>query len=312
MPHAAAAHVQSDFGRIVVQEIQRGQALFRHLHITWEKPVNIVCSYQYKETVLSVRVSGNNPLHESIKGAGNCSLPPHHFYGLAGSSWTSLLSAPRRGAYEYVEIVWPADVVLASPDRSSDISRALLQSIPFVPDRVLGPPYAFDSAMQRTLQDILRPDLPGNGWSDGFRHAQKLLDMMIAELEQQESVKMGIRQADRVLIQAAKELITENLDTQFTIPVVARKVGVNEFKLKKLFPKITGFKIEEYRRYLLCISVRNEMLQHKTPLKLLLEKAGYTNEPSLIRGCRLYLGCSPGELRRQRWNTDMPGGASDG
>ena len=97
--------------------------------------------------------------------------------------------------------------------------------------------------------------------------------MIVNQRKHFDPVKREMNEKDWHLSHSAKKLIDENLHTQYTTKEISIKIGMNEYKLKKLFPRITGFTLEEYRKYKLCVKVGRQIIeQPDEPLKIFTQK----------------------------------------
>lgn len=72
-----------------------------------------------------------------------------------------------------------------------------------------------------------------------------------------------MRPTDWHTVHAARELIDANLLAHLTIPNISAKVGMNEYKLKKLFPQVVGKNIDQYRKYQFCIRAGKRILEQR-------------------------------------------------
>jgi AraC-like DNA-binding protein len=108
----------------------------------------------------------------------------------------------------------------------------------------------------------------------------------------------GITQNDLSAIYTADNLILNNLDKHFTIKEIAEKVGLNEFKLKTGFKKITGMALFERLHKARMEKARTLLLQTDMPIKAIYETIGYDHLTSFITSFRKHFGITPGEIRR--------------
>ena len=126
---------------------------------------------------------------------------------------------------------------------------------------------------------------------------------MMEESVHFESKKRKMKEVEWFTVHVAKQMIENNLDKQFTTAEVSRTIGINEFKLKQLFPKITGYSLDEYRKYKLFGRVgRNIIQKSDVPLKSFYNEAGYTNYSNFSKAFHKQCSCTPSELRVADWD----------
>ena len=104
---------------------------------------------------------------------------------------------------------------------------------------------------------------------------------------------------DLDIVYAARDFIDANLERHYVIPDLARRLGVNECRLKTNFQHVMGKGLFEYLMYRRLVLVRDEIMRSREPLKTFYRQAGYNSLASFITGFRKHLGCTPGALRRQ-------------
>jgi AraC-like DNA-binding protein len=297
---SSCSYMMADFADIVVQEIGHELVTLKKILVHWKKPERLLCQYNYSPGIFS-RVALNHSLHEYLKGAGEVYLKKEQFSVLQGSKWMGVLSAEKPGEHHFIDIAWnkefrdnPAKFTL--PPEPSDHHNGY----EFV-ERLTGAPQSLTPGMLHFLQRLHDLD-----FSDAHyikEQMTKYYQWMAEEVRTQRSVKKHLKETDWENISRARQLIDLNLDKHFTIPEISAIVGVNDYKLKKLFPKVTGFKIDEYRKYQLCVKAGKKIMRYRDePLKSFCTEAGYTNLTNFIRGFRKLCCCKPGELREESWD----------
>lgn len=109
----------------------------------------------------------------------------------------------------------------------------------------------------------------------------------------------GITDHDLSAIYQADQLILSNLDKHFTISEIAKKVNLNEFKLKTGFKKVIGMALYKRLHSARMERARELLLQTDKPIKAIHEEIGFEHLTSFITSFRKYFGMPPGELRRK-------------
>lgn len=274
-----------------------------NVRIKWKKEAAFIADYNYDPGIFS-RAMLENDLHDSLKGAGHIHLKENQFSLVAGSKWKSLVQAARTGVYQFVDIAWTSDYIYNVLLKSPELYHAANKVYDRLPLRLIGPPHTANHKMKSLLSEVFGVDFTESQSPKQLQELiKKYLVLTLEEASGHESIKKGIRINDWYCIMDAKTLIDADLNIQFSTPEISVKVGVNEHKLKNLFPKITGFKVDEYRRYHRCVKAGKTIVSNpEEPVKSCLSFVGYANLPNFIRGYRKLCYCSPSELRHDDWD----------
>ncbi len=300
---AHTSHVLHSHGSIVIQEFTTRQCTIRKMQVTWQKPIRIKCEHNYLAPVIFCRATDNKSICEVIKGAGDMYQQKQQFSVVSGSKWSGLLISEKPGDHYFTDFTWNADFVstLLSDD---PYYNKLSQQIQFdLPERLTPAARDLSDQMHNVIAKLLALNYSeGESVPVYDELMSRLIKLIFYEMKECESVKKKMKEADWHNINKAKKLIDYNLNTQFTTPELSIKVGVNEYKLKKLFPKVAGYSVEEYRRYkLLCKAAKNIVQQPDASIKMFSEEAGYDTVSTFTRAFKK-MGCTPGELREDTWD----------
>jgi AraC-like DNA-binding protein len=299
---ASASHIVSSFGSIVVQEYSTGQMSMCHVSITWIQPERLICHYHYPPVLFS-RVLLNNSLYEVIKGAGRFFIESEQFNVLTGSEWTGLMISERPGTHEFVNLAWSADLLNNAWSDFSIFNNKVQHFYRGLPDRVTGRIADITYQMKRTLEELAQVDLQKANDHSFNELMLKYLQALLRELRDPQSVKDAMSEVTRHLMMQAKQLIDENPFKRLSTPEISRKIGTNEFKLKKFFKILTGFNVDEYRKQQLFTILAKKMIQHPAEaIKNISAEAGYPSVTNLIRAFRNVLCCTPKEIRQATWD----------
>jgi AraC-like DNA-binding protein len=295
---------ETSFGNVHLQEFVTKHFTITNVHITWKKPAALIGEYIYEPGIFT-RVMLNNHLHDSLKGAGHIHLKQDQFSLVAGSKWLSLVQVAKTGSYQFVDIAWTSDYIYNVLLKTPELYHAASTVYERLPLRLIGPPHTVDTKMKALLSEAFNLDFKESQSPKLLQELmKKYLVLMLDEASEHLSIKKELKSAsDWYLIMDAKTLIDADLNLQLSTPEISSKVGVNEHKLKDLFPKITGFKVDEYRRYKRCVKAGKSIVSNpEDPVKSCLSFVGYANLPNFIRGYRKLCFCRPSELRSDSWD----------
>lgn len=307
-----AFYCEADFGNILIQKLRSEMATFTQIVIDWKKPARLICSYSCQPSFFARAALGNN-VHEFIKGAGELHLKTQQFAALTGSRWSSALMAEKPGRQVLVDVTCGVDFISTFLPRHSSVAGVIESGIAGLPERFPSPPVSVDDNMLESIDALSNIDTTLSTWKNKFHQLMKrYMESLLDELQQQRSIRKQMKESDWQIIQSIKQVIEANPGEHYTIPQISQKSGINEHKLKQLFPKITGFGVDEYRKHLLCTRVAKKLVQqHEEPLKSFYSQAGYTNLPNFLRGFRKQCCCSPGELRQDGWDHEKFAGTAE-
>jgi AraC-like DNA-binding protein len=304
LPGIETFYSNSASSDIVIQEYLTDYLSFRNVHIRWKSPGSIICRYDYGPSLFS-RAAISNDVREHIKGAGRIHVKNNEFAILTGSRWTGLLIASEPCDQHFIDIGWSAEALENVNTEYPDVHDLLQHVTDGLPDRVKGPFRELDTYMQRVLEEIFQINFFEESAAELFESLlERYLNLILRESKEFKTVRKKVREHfDNIL--KAQTLIEEHTDKHFTIPQISSLVGLNEYKLKMLFPVVTGFNVDEYRKYLLCSRVAKKIVQRPdTPLKNFYAEAGYSSETTFVRGFKKICCCTPGELRGDEWDVE--------
>ena len=300
-----SSHFKAPFASIVNQEYNNVYFSINKTCITWIKPESIICEYDYPEGIFT-RIVLFQPVHERIKGAGFINLKKDQFSILAGSSWKGEMIPMKPGKHCFYHISWSSQFMHDIIKDEPELLEAINFSLYGFPYRFVNAPNYLDSTMKQVLYEITEMNFASKKNMPVLsEHLKKLCRLIVNHRKHFDPVKREMNEKDWHLSHSAKKLIDENLHTQFTTREISINIGMNEYKLKKLFPRITGFTLEEYRKYKLCVKVGRQIIeQPDEPLKNFYAEAGFSNHPNFSRGFLRHCGCKPTQLRSKEWDVN--------
>lgn len=107
-----------------------------------------------------------------------------------------------------------------------------------------------------------------------------------------------LRKRDWEVVNKARAIILEDLKKHYTIRELARRLYVNEFKLKTSFRQAFGIGIFQYLLHARMEMAKDLLLEGDLPMKRIAADVGYKNTGSFIKSFRKYFGCTPALMRR--------------
>jgi AraC-like DNA-binding protein len=300
---ASSSYISGSFGYLAVQEYKTGPLSLRSVFINWQEPERLICHHEYPP-VLFCRLMLEKCIYEVFKGAGKTFLEEEEFTLLTGKEWTSVIISEKPGAHHFVDLAWSAEILNEAWKNVSFFNNAAQCFCDGLPERITGAPIELSREIKSNVKDLLKMDGNDRMFKIMFSETMlKQLKCVLSEVKEQAALKKEIGETNWHRINEAKLLIEDNLDKKISTPQLSSRTGVNEFKLKNLFRKVTGFSIDEYRKHLVFAIAGRKIVQlPDTPLKIISAEAGYPSVTNFIRAFRGMCNCTPGELREADWD----------
>jgi AraC family transcriptional activator of pyochelin receptor len=101
-------------------------------------------------------------------------------------------------------------------------------------------------------------------------------------------------------IHAAREMIRNNIRRHYAIPEIAKRIGINEFKLKTGFRELFGQGIYGYLQSERMQEGARMLTETRLSIKVIADKIGYRSVNSFIKAFRKTFGTTPGQYRNQQ------------
>lgn len=126
----------------------------------------------------------------------------------------------------------------------------------------------------------------------------KMLEFLHYWLEFQKTFSIdhnfeGVSDKTKTIIQNAKQIIHENIQESISVKEISRKIGLNEFDLKRNFKKIYGLPIHQYLIKLKLEQARQMVLNGDLPIGDICNMYGYSNRGHFANLYQRYFGVTP-------------------
>ena len=99
-------------------------------------------------------------------------------------------------------------------------------------------------------------------------------------------------------IYTARNLIEKHLEWHYTIPEIAKQVGINELKLKKGFKQVFGMALFEFLTNSRMEKARTLLTEKRKPLKQIARLTGYKHTSNFITAFTKKYNQSPTDFRK--------------
>lgn len=154
-------------------------------------------------------------------------------------------------------------------------------------------------ALKDIIYQVLR--CPYNAGMRRIYFESKVREYLLLFLEQSIHTELGDKLSGIEIdaVHAARDLILRNLGARYTIPEIARKVGLNDFKLKRAFKQVHHMGMFETLHSARMERGRQLLQETDKPMKEIVSMVGYDRLTSFITAFRKHFGYSPGSIRRK-------------
>ncbi len=132
--------------------------------------------------------------------------------------------------------------------------------------------------------------------------AVELLMLALHSLSVQVDGRIKFRKDDIEKMHEAEKIIMANLENPLSLIGLARKVGVNDFKLKKLFPQVYGMTVFNYLMEAKMARARNLVLYTELAFSEIALQTGFKNIPNFNTAFKRKFNCNPTFMRKHKNN----------
>ncbi|MBD2198071.1 MULTISPECIES: helix-turn-helix transcriptional regulator [Calothrix] len=196
------------------------------------------------------------------------------------------------------------DIHLESPELLNSFISSDIKNSPQTLQRVIEPseePYRQIShttpEMRVALEQII--NCPFTGLTKKIYLESKCLELIALKVEQLINIEKSYTKAivlqrdDIARIHYAKEILTQNLDNPPSLLELARKVGLNDYKLKLGFRQVLGTTAFSYLQQQRMEKARQLLLESKMSVKQIARAVGYANQSRFAAAFRKQFGTNP-------------------
>lgn len=162
--------------------------------------------------------------------------------------------------------------------------------------------------MQRTIGSLRHCAFEGAA-RDYFLEAKVVELLMIALYETPENTAprqlMMLKKRDQEMLASARNLLLENIDEHISTLELARRIGMNDFKLKRGFKQLFGTTIFEFVTAARMEEAKRLLRETDLPIKRIAAGAGYKNMSNFIAAFKRRNGIPPGDFKRKSYQMAM-------
>jgi AraC-like DNA-binding protein len=275
--------------------INYGEAtLYDEIHLDIETDVSVVEMHFSLAGKTSLKFPGSNSLPEGFSGAEHNIIYTPGFNG-------DIRLKPSTAAHRFFEIhlteaFFKKLVLEESTMLSSLVKKIDRKEMAALSKENLG----ITAKMNGIIFDMMNCKRKGS--LQRIYLESKVLELLMLQAEQFENVvrspkPASLHAADIEKLHHTRWMIEQNLDNPFSLPELSRKVGLNEYKLKKGFREMWGTTVFGYLHELRMEQARQMLLEHGKTVGEVADQAGYRNAHHFTAAFKKYFGYLPSQLK---------------
>lgn len=297
LPGSTAWSAEGDFGTILYEEFRTGPYILRFSFFKLLKKMTISCRMQNPLTV--ARIISKNKWRFSIRSMGPVKLNENQFIIYHPGQGGEKIVFEKDKEYRSFDALCPpeklAGLLALFPGIASFMGDANGGKASFLQKKPMRAPHdALD-----IINDI--PDCPfENSLRDYYleNRLDELLFLLLAVALREEPDEQEPAEEEISAAHAAEKIIMTDITLHHSIPAIAKKVYLNEFRLKYVFKHIFKTGIFEYLLNARMQEAKHLLLTTNKPIKEIASLTGYQRLTSFITAFRKHFGYTPGSVRR--------------
>ena len=300
LPQQTATHVQSNFANILYQHYSDDG--FEIWYNNYEILHDTVLMARADKPFLELHIQYSNELLDNWHGIGE-KLTRSYEYNLTYTPFTiRKIQIPSKTLYSTFDIRFQLNFLLELAP-CYPLLGTLVDTVTkgkpmeiFKIDRFLSP------SMVQLVQQML--DCTYKAESAKFFMKAKVIELLLMVLEDcSETNPLGpvrLSTHDVDMLMQVKTLVQESIDAPMTLLELARKVGINEFKLKKGFKHLFGTTVYDYLTSLRMEKAKQMLLETDLRFDEISELVGFADRASFDKAFKKHFSYTPAYLRKYK------------
>jgi AraC-like DNA-binding protein len=290
---------EGDFGSILIEEFCAGPFTIRYTIFSLLK--KLTAHFRTQSKAICTRIATKNDWQFSLGTSNNIKLKQGHFILYKLNEARERIVFDKGKEYRSFEVISPALTFerLQShfPELVKFIDSNNLDEYALFPEK---PAWAGPQIM-----DIVR-NMPDFRLKDSLReyYCQHRMEelfflLMALSLKNADPVEDKPTESEIAAVQMVKKIITSDITQHYSIPLLARKVRLNEYRLKHVFKQLNKAGIFEFLQKTRMEEARRLLLQSDLPITEIASRTGYIRITSFITAYRKTFNITPGSVKRE-------------
>lgn len=288
----------TEHGEVMVQELNGEHYSLRYQVFHFFQ--NLSLQSESERQGLHTRFLLKNNLRHSLKGIGKINVREGQFTAVLSSVAECISRFEKDKVYQSLDIFY-SPILLQQLAHFFPELETIMAMQPNHP-LLLVQPKRIIPAMKDVIREIL--ECAFDQVTSPFYFDLKIREMLLLILNDTyngpSSSRIPLSSSEKERIEKARDILLEDITKKpITIAALAKRVAINEFKLKKGFRELFGTSIFECLLDARMEKARELLLQTNLPIKVICSEAGYPRITNFITAFRRKYGYTPGSLRRK-------------
>lgn len=288
---------ENEHGIILFEELKTGPFTLRFTFFKMLRKITLHCRMQ--KPLVGSRIALKNNWRFSVGQAGEMKLHENQFSFFHQNGRGEKMIFEKDKEYRSFD-------ALCAPEKIAAMLTLFPALGEFV-DKTKGNDAAFLSRKGNwtapETMDIIRDirDCPFEGSMRDYyleHRLEELLFLLLVLALKKEPEEQQATDDEVSAAHAAEKMILTDITQHYSIPAIAKKVHLNEFRLKYVFKQIFKSGIFEYLLQARMQEARRLLSQTNKPIKEIASLSGYQRLTSFITAFRKHFGYTPGSVRR--------------
>ena len=290
-------YAEEDFGSVYIEEYKSSHFTIQHNSFQLKKGKTFY--YYNTHPCICIRIITKNKWHFDIGYKESIHLLEGQFALYSKGSDKEKIIFEKEGEYHSFEVFF-------LPERLLNFVHLFPVLEEFLCITETSKPSLFTDQTYRAIPEVL----------DIVRHIHKcpfddsikdyyiqskleyLVFLLIITALKEKTEDMSPTKEEVTAVQVAEKIIMTDIKQHYPIPYIARKVGLNEFRLKYAFKYIFKTGIFEYLLQARMQEAKKLLTFTDKPLKEIASLTGYQRLTSFITAFKKYFGYTPGAVRK--------------
>lgn len=300
IPGSSTWSAEGDFGTIFVEEFHSGPFTIRFTFFKLLKKMTLYFSAQ--APAVCTRIATKNNWRFSV-GSGDVKLREGQFALFRVGAGKEKVLFEKGKEYQSFDAICPPGKLQGLINLFPTLTEFLTvdKALNGKPNFLVQKPNWIAPEAMDIVRDI--PECPfDNSLRDYYveNRLEQLFFLLMALALKTEPEDMEPAEEEILAAKAAEQIILTDIRRHHPIPVIARRVHLNEFRLKYVFKHIFKTGIFEYLLQARMIEAKKLLSQTDKPIKEIASLTGYQRLTSFITAFRKHFGYTPGSVRRSK------------
>jgi AraC family transcriptional regulator, transcriptional activator of the genes for pyochelin and ferripyochelin receptors len=300
LPGARAVLAAGLFGTMKFIEVACPEFSIWHSNYDMSRRTHIYC--RMEEYVLELHFTLNNTLHFKMDGLSEVRLLPGQF-NLSYAPYMDKITWFQKGEVYTNFGIHFTPAYLQQVASYFPMLDAFLQKVEKgIPGMLSAQHGQMTPEINTLVQKMLHCHFTGD--VRVLYLQSKVLELLLLALEQvstqNKSPDIQLRPYDIERIREAHDYLLQNMENPCTLIELSRKVGINDFKLKKGFKQLYGTTVYDFLLDARMEKARNLLLESDISVHDIALMMGYQTLSSFITAFKKKTGYSPGTFKKLR------------